>query len=100
MKSIEKELGLGYFNADSKSQPTLDKVASDVVTLGEDTAKEAMKLAEETYDVAKPEVEAAVGGVKQSIANLDAKKQIVTGVPNSVWVFGLALFGVYLLFRK
>jgi hypothetical protein len=100
MKSIEKQLGLGYSSADAKSEPTLDKVATDVVTLGEDTAKEAMKLAEETYDVAKPEVEAAVGGVKQSVANLDAKKQVVSGVPNSVWVFGLGLIGVYLLFRK
>jgi hypothetical protein len=59
-----------------------------------------MKLAEETYDVAKPEVEAAVGAVKKSVTNLDSKKQVVAGVPNSIWVFGLGLLGVYLLFRK
>jgi hypothetical protein len=100
MKSIEKELGLGYSSADAKSEESLDKVATDVVNLGEDTAKEAMKLAEETYDVAKPEVQAAIGAVKQSVANLDAKKQVVGGVPNSVWVFGLGLLGVYLLFKK
>ena len=100
MKSIEKELGLGYSNADAKSQESLDKVATDVVTLGEDTAKEAMKLAEDTFDVAKPEVESAIGAVKKSVANLDAKKQVVGGVPNSVWVFGLGLLGVYLLFKK
>jgi hypothetical protein len=100
MKSIEKELGLGYSSANAKSEESLDKVATDVVTLGEDTAKEAMKLAEDTYDVAKPEVEAAVGAVKKSVSNLDSKKQVVAGVPNSLWVFGLGLIGVYLLFRK
>lgn len=100
MKSIEKELGLGFTNADAKSQESLDKVGIDIVILGEDTAKEAMKLAEETYDVAKPEVESAIGGLKKSVANLDAKKQIVGGVSNSVWVFGLAIVGVYILLKK
>lgn len=76
------------------------ELGTDIIDTAKDVGAEALDKAQELYDLAKPEAEALVRGVKQSKTRLDAEPRIFPFMPNSLLMLGLVGGLVWVLNKK
>lgn len=76
------------------------ELGTDIIGTARDVGAEALDKAQEIYDLAKPEAEAVVRGVKQSQTRLDAEPRVFPFMPNSLLMLGLVGGLVWVLNKK
>lgn len=90
MESIDAELGVSSgFDLDMKSNQDLEEVA-----------KQVLDKVRETFDLVKPEAESLVINTLETGKRLDSKPMVISGVSNSILIFGGIALILYLVLKK